>query len=81
MFAIPTLPLDLLQPGEWADVAEVSGEPAQVCRMAEIGIRSGCRLQLVQAGSPCLLNIDGCRLCLRMDDSTQILVRPLAGAV
>lgn len=74
-----TLPLDLLQPGEWADVAEVTGEPALVCRMAEIGIRSGCRLQVVQNGSPCLLNIDGCRLCLRMDDSAQIFVHPLEG--
>ena len=72
------LPLDMLRAGEWADVEEVSGQPGWVCRLAELGIRAGCRLQVVQPGSPCLLNVAGCRLCLRPDDSSQILVRPVA---
>jgi Fe2+ transport system protein FeoA len=74
----PLLPLDLLQSGEWADVAEVVGEPAWVSRMAELGVRSGCRLCMLQPGSPCLLQVGGCRLSLRGDRSMQILVRPLA---
>ena len=78
MFAESLLPLDCLQPGEWGDVAEVSGEPGWVCRMAELGLRTGCRIQLVQGGSPCLLQVSGCRLCLRSDAASQILVRPLA---
>lgn len=72
------LPLDWLRPGEWADVAEVSGEPGWVNRMAELGIRSGSRLCVVQAGSPCLLQVAGTRLCLRGDDGSRILVRPCA---
>ena len=72
MYPTHMMPLDMLRPGEWADIAEVSGEPALVGRMAEMGIRSGCRLQVLQPGSPCLLNINGCRLCLRTDDSAQI---------
>lgn len=71
------IPLDCLHAGEWADVEEVSGDPAWVGRMAEIGIRSGCRLQIVQSGSPCLLQIADCRYCLRGDAASQILVRPL----
>ncbi|MDY3551806.1 FeoA family protein [Gemmata sp. JC717] len=73
------LPLDMLSPGEWAEVAEVNGQPEWVCRLAELGIRQGCRLQVVQPGATCLLNVSGCKLCLRGDDSAQILVRPVAG--
>ena len=46
------LPLELLRSGEWADVADVCGDPSWVCRMAELGVRQGCRLQMLQGGSP-----------------------------
>jgi ferrous iron transport protein A len=74
------LPVELLGGGEWADVAEVSGEPTWVGRMAELGVRIGCRLQVLQPGSPCLLQVGGCRLCLRGDCAMQILVRPVLAA-
>lgn len=76
----PLVPVEYLNPGEWADVAEVHGEPSWVCRMAELGVRTGCRLQVLRPGTPCLLNLDGCRLCLRMEDAMQVLVRPVAAA-
>lgn len=72
------LPLELLRPGEWADVAEVSGEATWVSRLAELGLRAGSRLRLLQAGWPCLLQIGGSRLSLRGELGTQILVRPVA---
>ena len=72
------LPLELLRPGEWAEVADVTGEPGWVCRLAELGLRSGCRLCLLQPGCPCLLQVGGCRLSLRGDHGSQILVRPVA---
>jgi ferrous iron transport protein A len=71
------LPLELLGSGEWADVAEVQGEPAWVGRMAELGVRVGARLRVLQAGSPCLLQVGGSRLSLRSDAALHILVRPL----
>lgn len=74
------LPLEMLQAGEWADVEDVSGEPEWVGRMAELGVRNGCRLQVLQPGSPCLLQVGGCRLCLRGECLMQILVRPLTAA-
>ena len=74
------LPLEMLQAGEWADVEDVSGEPEWVGRMAELGVRNGCRLQVLQPGSPCMLQIGGCRLCLRGECLMQILVRPLTAA-
>ena len=49
------MPLDMLRAGEWAEVEEVTGQPGWVGRLAELGIRQGCRLQVVQPGSPCLL--------------------------
>jgi ferrous iron transport protein A len=70
------LPVEFLGSGEWADVAEVTGEPTWVGRLAELGLRAGSRLQVLRSGSPCLLEIDGARLSLRTDAGMQILVRP-----
>jgi Fe2+ transport system protein FeoA len=77
MSAAALVPLDMLRTGELADVADVAGDPAWVCRMAELGLRPGCRVEMLQAGVPCLLRVAGCRLCLRTEDSAQILVRPV----
>ena len=46
---IPRIPL-----GEWGEVATVSGDAGWVHRLAELGVREGCRLQVVQPGSPCV---------------------------
>jgi Fe2+ transport system protein FeoA len=72
------LPLEHLGPGEWADVADVTGEPGWVGRLAELGVRIGCRLQMLRGGYPCLLQVGGSRLSLRGEDAMQILVRPVA---
>lgn len=71
------IPLEMLRNGEWADVAEVVGEPAWIGRMAELGLRTGSRLQVLQSGSPCLLQVNGSRLCLRGEQAMQVLVRPV----
>ena len=72
------LPLELLNSGDWADVAEVKGETSWVNRMAELGIRAGSRVRLLQPGSPCLFQIGGARLSLRGDLAMQILVQPVS---
>jgi ferrous iron transport protein A len=72
------LPVEMLSSGVWADVAEVQGETSWVSRMAELGVRAGSRLQMLQPGSPCLLEVGGSRLSLRADLAMQILVRPVA---
>ena len=69
-------PLEGLRSGVWAEVAAVGGEPAWVARMAELGIREGSRLQVLQPGSPCLLRVGAARLSLRADQASQILVYP-----
>jgi Fe2+ transport system protein FeoA len=72
------LPLELLRAGEWADVADVSGDPGWIGRMAELGVRIGCRLRMLQNGCPCLFQVGGSRLSLRHESAMQILVRPVA---
>lgn len=72
------LPLELLRPGEWAEVAEVTGEASWVGRLAELGLRTGSRLCLLRAGWPCLLLLGESRLSLRGEQGSQILVRPVA---
>jgi Fe2+ transport system protein FeoA len=77
MHSDPLLPLELLGPGESAEVADVTGEPKWVGRLAELGVCVGSRLRILQSGSPCLLDVSGSRLCLRGDWAMQILVRPV----
>lgn len=72
------IPLDMLQAGEWAEIADIHGDPSWVGRLAELGLREGCRLRVLRPGSPCLLQVAGCKLCLRGNDCSQILVRPVA---
>ena len=71
------IPLEMIPWGEWAEVAEVHGEPAWVGRLAEMGVRHGCRVKVLQPGRPCILQVGGARLSLR-GEHAQILVRPLA---
>jgi Fe2+ transport system protein FeoA len=73
------VPLELLASGEWAEVAEVGGEPAWVARLAEMGLRHGARVQMLQPGRTCLVCIDGkCRLSLRSESAEHILVCPVS---
>lgn len=74
------LPLDFLCPGEWGEITDVTGDPGWVCRLAEMGLRVGGRLRMVRPGCPCLLEVEGCRLCLRGDELSRILVRPVEQA-
>jgi ferrous iron transport protein A len=69
------MPLELLHAGQWGDVADIAGEESCVNRLAELGMRIGSRLQVLQPGSPCLLQIGESRLSLRGEWNMQILVR------
>ena len=74
------LPLDCLHSGERGEIVEVVAEPRWVGRLAELGVRAGTLVKVLQPGSPCLLEVGGCRLSLRIDSAFQILVRPAAFA-
>jgi Fe2+ transport system protein FeoA len=71
------MPVEYLNPGEWAEVVEISGEPHCVNRLAEMGLHAGTRVCVLQPGTPCLLQVGGARLSLRPDCHLQLLVRPV----
>jgi len=70
------IPLNLLRPGETADVGHVGGGSDEVHRLQEMGLRGGARVEMIQNGSPCIIRLAGQKLCLRADELLQVLVRP-----
>ncbi len=73
-------PLEYLHGCERGEIAEVDGEPTFVSRMADLGLRVGCSVRMIQPGSPCLVEVESSCFSLRLNDAAQVLVRPLARA-
>ncbi len=70
------IPLHLLQSGRTASVGQLVGLPDQVHRLEELGFRGGAPIEMVQAGSPCIIRLAGHKLCFRADELLRVLVRP-----
>ncbi len=69
------VPLNLLSAGQLALVEQVLGQPDVVHRLEELGLRGGAAVEMVQAGSPCIIRLSGNKLCLRADELVSVLVR------
>lgn len=74
------IPLELLPSGQSAAVGHLVGGLGEVQRLEELGIRGGATIEMVQAGSPCIVRLAGQKLCFRADDLMRIWVRPGAFA-
>ena len=74
------MPLNLLSPGQRASVGQVLGQPEQVQRLKELGLRDGATIEMVQTGSPCIVRLSGQKLCFRADELLRVLVRRGASA-
>jgi ferrous iron transport protein A len=70
------IPLQCLEIGRVAAVTAIVGQCDVVHRLEEIGLRAGVEVEMVQAGRPCIVRVDGQRLCLRADELLRVLVRP-----
>lgn len=70
------LPIGLLPRGQSAEIVQLIGRPEHVQRLHELGLWPGAQVELVQAGSPCILKLNGQRLCFRETELVGILVRP-----
>jgi Fe2+ transport system protein FeoA len=70
------IPLTVLRRGEVAEVYELTGPPEQIRQLEELGLRRGMRLEMLQAGSPCIIRVSGSKLCFRNDEAVRVLVRP-----
>ena len=69
------IPLPLLRPGQRASIDQLMGRDDDVHRLQELGMRIGSTIEMLQAGSPCIVKLDGTKLCFRACDATSVLVR------
>lgn len=69
------VPLSVLRSGQIGEVGQLVGAPDQVRRLEELGLRAGARLEMIRGGAPCIIRVDGSKLCFRNDDSLRVLVR------
>lgn len=68
------IPLELMATGEHGKVHDVDGAPEFVVRLQELGLLAGTAVQMVKAGSPCILAINEQRFSLRFDRRATVLV-------
>ncbi len=66
-----------LRAGEQATVTSLVGNESEIARLAAMGIRGGASIALLRRGSPCIVQVEQSRICLRPNRQTQILVQPL----
>ncbi len=69
------VPLSLLQAGESGRVGDVVGNVDLVHRLREMGLCDGATVWMIQPGSPCIIGLDGHRLCFRCDDLARVFVQ------
>ena len=69
------LPLHLLTPGRRALIGQLVGRADEVHRLEELGMRVGKQVEMVQSGSPCIIKLDGAKLCFRDNEAVGVLVR------
>ena len=71
------LPLSMLVVGQSGRVSHVVGRADHVHRLREMGLRDGAMIEMLQPGRPCIIRLDGQRLCVRDDELLSVLVRPI----
>jgi Fe2+ transport system protein FeoA len=69
------LPLHMLPPGSRALIGQLVGRAEEVHRLEELGLRVGTPVEMVQAGSPCIIRLGGSKLCFRDNEAVGVLVR------
>ncbi len=68
-----------LRAGQQARVRAVRGQQEHVRRLHECGLYHGSVVQMFQPGTPCIIRLAGNKVCLRADETLDVLVEPLAG--
>ena len=70
------IPLSSLTNGQAAHIGQVAGQVDHVHRLHELGLRHGAKVEMLQAGTPCIIRLSGHKLCFRGEDLMSVLVRP-----
>ncbi|MFK7735287.1 MAG: ferrous iron transport protein A [Pirellulaceae bacterium] len=68
------LPLDQLRTNEFGSIADLSGEGAEIQRLAELGLCVGADVRMLRPGKPCLLALGGKRLSVRLSEGVDVFV-------
>jgi Fe2+ transport system protein FeoA len=74
------VPLGGLRRGQRARIDAVQGPPEWVKRLREMGLRDGVEVRMLRQGPTCMIRLGYQTLCVRCNESTRVLVRPLAEA-
>lgn len=72
----PLVPIRKLTPGQTARIARLVGPPEDVHRLEELGLRQGTTIQMFRPGNPCILRLEGSKVCLRAGKQIEVLVVP-----
>ena len=72
------VPLNQLDSGQPAEICAVKGEPGRVHRLQEFGLRRGTLIQMFRPGNPCIIRMAGSKVCIRVDNSLQVMVKPVS---
>ena len=72
------VPLSKLAIGQLAEILGVEGDSRRVHRLNEFGLRGGTQIQMFRPGNPCIIRMAGSKVCVRMDDSLQVMVKPVS---
>lgn len=68
------IPLRFLSAGQSGRIGQLMGDPHHVQRLEELGLRQGTLIQMVRAGSPCIIRLAGNKLCFRQNEALNVLV-------
>lgn len=68
------IPINMIPPGQQAEVRQIVGQPEHIRRLEELGVRGGVILEVVQTGTPCIIRIGTTKLCFRDGEMCAVLV-------
>jgi Fe2+ transport system protein FeoA len=71
---VDMIPLAHMAIGTKARIGQLVGQPDQVQRLKELGLRHGTTIEMLQNGSPCIIRFEQSKLCFRPNEALGVLV-------
>lgn len=71
---MPARPLNQMTEGEMGIVVANACQSSQTARLAELGLAEGEPVRILRSGSPMVLQIGTCRLCVRAEEAHHVAV-------
>jgi Fe2+ transport system protein FeoA len=71
---VDMIPLAHMATGTKARIGQLVGNPEQVQRLEELGLRHGTTIEMLRTGSPCIIRSAQSKLCFRENEALGVLV-------